>query len=263
MRFLLFQLHGPLASWGDIAVGDTRPSGSHPSRSALVGLLGACLGIEREDREGQESVRDSYAFGVEEWRMGEALWDFHTAQVPVRARVRSAVKEGMPVRTRRAALSLPDPRTILTRREYRTDGFWRVAVQARDGETPWSLESMAAALCRPVFTPYLGRRACPAALPFEPTVVEAESMVAAFRAAPSVVMEMIPGDRSGKGSGSGLSGLATSLGHGPSRYYWEDGLNAGLDAEQVVECRDEPRSRTRHLFGLRREHQASAPGEVR
>ena len=47
--FLVFQLYGALASWGDIAVGEYRPSQGHPSKSAITGLLAAALGIERED----------------------------------------------------------------------------------------------------------------------------------------------------------------------------------------------------------------------
>ena len=33
--YLVFQLYGPLASWGDIAVGETRPSTPIPSKSAI------------------------------------------------------------------------------------------------------------------------------------------------------------------------------------------------------------------------------------
>ena len=43
--YLLLRLYGPLASWGEIAVGESRHSAVQPSRSALLGLLGAALGI--------------------------------------------------------------------------------------------------------------------------------------------------------------------------------------------------------------------------
>ena len=49
MKFLVFQLQAPLSSWGDTAVGEYRGSYEHPGESALIGLLGAALGIRRED----------------------------------------------------------------------------------------------------------------------------------------------------------------------------------------------------------------------
>jgi CRISPR system Cascade subunit CasD len=36
--YLLFRLYGPLAAWGDIAVGEYRPSFAHPSKSAIIGF---------------------------------------------------------------------------------------------------------------------------------------------------------------------------------------------------------------------------------
>ena len=49
MEALIFQLYGPLASWGAPAVGETRPSSDHPGRAALLGLLanrfGCLLGV--------------------------------------------------------------------------------------------------------------------------------------------------------------------------------------------------------------------------
>lgn len=49
-QYLIFQLHGPMASWGV----DARRSASYhelPSRSALLGLLAAGVGIRRDDTE--------------------------------------------------------------------------------------------------------------------------------------------------------------------------------------------------------------------
>ena len=43
MEALIFQLYGPLASWGAPAVGETRPSSDHPGRAALLGLLASAL----------------------------------------------------------------------------------------------------------------------------------------------------------------------------------------------------------------------------
>ena len=53
MDFLVFQLQAPLAAWGDIAVGECRPTMAYPGQSALLGLLAAALGVRREDAEAQ------------------------------------------------------------------------------------------------------------------------------------------------------------------------------------------------------------------
>ena len=53
MECLLFRLYGPLASWGEIAVGESRHTAVYPSKSALLGLLAASLGIRRDEEERQ------------------------------------------------------------------------------------------------------------------------------------------------------------------------------------------------------------------
>ena len=78
--YLVFRLYGPLASWGEIAVGESRHSAAYPSRSALIGLLGAALGIERDDEAGQQALAAGYRFGVKLHAAGHPLRDYHTVQ---------------------------------------------------------------------------------------------------------------------------------------------------------------------------------------
>ena len=52
--YLVFRLYGPLASWGQAAVGGDRPTGLQPTRSAILGLLGAALGIKRDNNQDLE-----------------------------------------------------------------------------------------------------------------------------------------------------------------------------------------------------------------
>ena len=51
MEYLLFRLYGPLASWGEIAVGESRHTAAYPGKAALIGLLAAALGIRRDEEE--------------------------------------------------------------------------------------------------------------------------------------------------------------------------------------------------------------------
>ena len=50
-EYLVFQLYAPLASWGEEASGEIRHSATVPTRSALLGLLAAALGIRRDEEE--------------------------------------------------------------------------------------------------------------------------------------------------------------------------------------------------------------------
>ena len=178
MQFLVFQLCAPLSSWGDTAVGEHRGSREHPGESALIGLLGAALGIRRDDEVAHAALRDGYRFAVGVVSPGQLLRDYHTAQVPGRAALK-----GRPHATRRDELNVPkaDLNTILSTRDYRQDAAYVVAVQPQAG-APYPLDELAQRLREPRFVLYLGRKCCPPAAPLAPLVVEAVSAHAAFAA---------------------------------------------------------------------------------
>src|SRR5215470_15857056 len=91
--YLVFRLYGPMGSWGDIAVGEVRPSTVHPSKSAILGLIAAALGIKRPNTTRDDTERSAlevahgalaqgYGFAVCVDAPGVPLVDYHTAQVP-------------------------------------------------------------------------------------------------------------------------------------------------------------------------------------
>lgn len=245
MRGVLFQLFGPLAAWGEVAVGQVRPSAERPGPSALLGLVGACLGVPRTDDVGWGHLIDGYAFAVEEWSGGRAEWDFHTVQT-----VRQAtVKRAGGVRSRREALGL-ETYTFTSRREHRADGYWRVVIVPRDGAR-WGVEQIADAMRAPRFPLYLGRRACPLALPLDPRVVEGPSLVDALRGMPPRIHE---GGHPGQRSFQRIAGR-------PIRLYWDADLDVGLAPHETVERRDAVSSRRRWQFATRREHRAALAAE--
>lgn len=160
--YLVFRLYGPLASWGTAAVGEERPTGQVPSRSALLGLLGAALGIKREDESSQQELQTSVQFGIKQLSAGSLLRDYHTTQVPPQ---RSKVVH----LTRRAELCADKQETILSQRDYRCDGLWVVAVWLTE-KSAYTLSDFQKALQRPVYTLYLGRKSCPVAAPLDPVI---------------------------------------------------------------------------------------------
>ncbi len=176
METLIFQLQAPLSSWGEVAVGEYRPSAEYPSQSAIQGLLGAALGIARDDDAAQTAFRTGYRLAVGVLSQGRLLRDYHTAQVPSRTDLKKR-----PHATRRDELSLPkaDLNTILSSRDYRQDAAALVAVQAV-ANAPYSLAQLTEALKKPKFVLYLGRKSCPVAVPLHPRVLSAETINTAF-----------------------------------------------------------------------------------
>ena len=118
-RYLTFALVAPLASFGAIAVGERRSGWDRPGRSAVLGLVGACLGLRRDDDAGQEAVlaRD-YSVAMLCHSPGRLLADYHTTQVP-------SAKRGRLFATRAEELAEPELNTILSRRDYRS-GAWHL-----------------------------------------------------------------------------------------------------------------------------------------
>lgn len=176
MDTLIFQLQATLSSWGEVAVGEYRPSAEYPSQSAIHGLLGAALGIERDDDEAQAALRNGYRLAVGVLSQGRLLRDYHTAQVPSRSDLKKR-----PHATRKDELSLPktDLNTILSSRDYRQDAAALVAIQAM-ADAPYSLQHLAEALKKPKFVLYLGRKSCPLDEPLYPRVMEADTINVAF-----------------------------------------------------------------------------------
>jgi len=227
-EYLLFRLYGPLAAWGDIAVGEYRPSFAHPSKSAIIGLLAAALGIRRDEEEKQKSLAESCKFAVRVDSMGVLLRDYHTTQVP------SSQRERMHY-TRRSELAESDLNTILSSRDYRCDAVYTIAITVDDG-SPFSLHQLASALEKPVFILYLGRKSCPLALPLHPQTVNAVTLKDALLAMPT------PDE------------LAVIIPRGDVNVFWENEAASGVELQQIITRRDEPRSRRRWQFADRREN---------
>lgn len=172
---VLFTLWAPLAAMGDVAVGERRAAFDRPARSAVMGLLAGALGLTREDDDAHVALDAGYALALQVLSPGRLLQDYHTVQAP-------AARKGLAWPTRAAALAADKVETLLSLRDYRQDPVVTVAMVAR-GEPRWSPDMLAAALRRPVFAPYFGRKACPLGLPFAPLVFEGARLAAGFAAA--------------------------------------------------------------------------------
>ncbi len=172
--FLILRLDGPMQAWGTHTFEDFRPSNLFPTRSGLLGLLGACLGLERNDLAGQTQLAASVEFSVRVdqkrvrlehdesvFKRNVKLPDFHTV---MDARKVDGKANKFP---------------IVSRREYLFDAAFTVAVGSKPGASV-TLAQLAAALRQPLYTPSLGRRSCPLARPLLESELEAENALAAL-----------------------------------------------------------------------------------
>lgn len=244
-EYLVFRIYGPLASWGEIAVGEARHSSFYPSKSALTGLLGAALGVLRDDDARQRALVHEYRYAIQVLSPGTPLRDYHTVQSPPQQR-------GVRHRTRRQEVSnRARLGTLLSSREYRCDSLAVIAIEALPGAR-WPLTELAEALRSPYFTLYLGRKSCPLAAPVKPQVLSAESVLAAFQCASlSPLAALILPNCEAAEWPSRADRRLLSL-QEPA-YYWEDGMTSGLTAQMQVRRHDQPLSRRRWQFEPRTE----------
>jgi CRISPR system Cascade subunit CasD len=232
--FLTLVLVAPLGAMGSLAVGERRAGWDRPGRSAILGLIAGCLGLDRAAEADHAAL--SAGFGLAIRREGAAtalLSDYHTAQT-------APTRKNRAFATRREELAVADRQTILSRRDYRTGAAFTLALWPRKA-SPWTLADLAKVLRQPCFTPYLGRRSCPLALPMAPLIVPAETVVAAFRARD---LAAHPIERA-------------ILAQGGDGTIWSDFGDAepalGLAVSHRETRRDEPVSRARWQFDLREE----------
>jgi CRISPR system Cascade subunit CasD len=236
-NYLLFRLYGPLCSWGDIAVGEVRPSFAHPTKSAVLGLVAAALGIKRDEDEKHAALADSYGFAVFVEDMGRPLSDYHTIQVPPGKERYASRRDEL---TRKSKDEL---KTILSTRDYRTDAVYTVALWEKSPGA-WSMEDIREHLKKPKFTLYLGRKSCPLAIDLQPQIVPAPSLREAFEKSRFVDFKIITGYEY----------------HQENKIlYWEEIDTAGIKHEKIFERRDTPLSRARWQFDVRKEYYASVP----
>lgn len=236
MQFLLFTYYAPMAAHGEVAVGERRMGWDRPSRSAILGLVAAALGIDRSDEEQHLRLDATLWYAVRTDAGGRPFTDYQTTQVPgTRRNTRFA--------TRREELAADDLNTILSVREWRTDALYTVVLWRRL-ENGVTLESIAAALKAPAFTLYGGRRAGPFGWPLSPRLVEAADLVAALRGDPMGQDELLD---------TWLGRLCHQPAHRPLAFDADAIGHGAPEPNMIVVRRDRLVSRQRWQFAERRE----------
>lgn len=141
MSTLLLRLAGPLQSWGTDSRFDVRRTGREPSKSGVIGMVAAALGLSRED---DSKIRDlaGLRMGIRADREGSLLRDYQT------------------VKAKQNKLYGPaKDMAYVTNRYYLSDAVFLVGLE---GDRKL-LEQIKEALQSPAYPLYLGRRSCPPA----------------------------------------------------------------------------------------------------
>ncbi len=226
-EYLMFQLYGPLASWGEEAVGEVRHTAMAPTRSALLGLLAAALGIRRDEEERLTHFNQHYHLAVHSLSSRERwLRDYHTVSAP-----RESKKYRYHTRRDELCLAPGEVGTLISLRDYRVDGYWHVAV-SETPDAPYTLEALRGALLTPHFPLYLGRKSCPLALPLAPRLITGSLWEVFFK----TMQEMRAPELGGIVQKEGLC-------------YWDDPEENSLARQQTQRCHDQSVSRKRWQFG--------------
>jgi CRISPR system Cascade subunit CasD len=237
-EYLVFRLYGPMASWGQAAVGGDRPTGVQPTRSAILGLLGAALGIKRENEAALQDLQQSVRIAIKQCVTSSLMRDYHTTQVPSHSKK-------VVHRSRKSELREDKLNTILSSRDYRCDGLWSIALSSTEQATV-KLEQIKNALLKPAFVLSLGRRSCPLAAPVNPKLITQEKLKDALDTEFPAITRSAKEDNIWLGS------------NGRVTYYWEGDKNEMKHSSILTThpC-DEPINRKRWQFKQRVMHQLS------
>lgn len=145
-----------MRSWGGISLGDDRGSLPHPTASGMLGFLGACAGIDRDDK-----------LMVNRWYAG---WDV----VTVSERTPTVMVDYQSSHGSRQGNGDQNNNAVISNRAYLLSGVECVAFIERNVDELFDIAIRG--LNAPVFTPYIGRLCSPLMAPPDAEIVECASV---------------------------------------------------------------------------------------
>lgn len=181
MPALSFYLDAPMQSWGASSKYQYRETNSFPTKSAIIGIIAAAMGIDKHSQD--ETIHlaplvDLLLTVVKIGKSSTRLMDFHT--------IGGGYDKGASLREK---MSIPQKAsgapfgTVITRRSYLTDAAF---IAVLEGESS-VLEQVRTALLDPKWGVWLGRKNCLPATPLTPIIAVDRS------AALAEILTAIPG----------------------------------------------------------------------
>jgi CRISPR system Cascade subunit CasD len=213
-----------MQAWGATLPGELRPSDDHPTKSGVLGMLGACLGLRDHQEEEMQSLQNNLLFACREDLPGSIMEDYHTVQLPIKRfqafDAKTKIRKG-------------EDTTLISTRQYLCDAMFTVSLSG----ALESLEALKAAIEKPEFTPYLGRKCCLPALSMRPQIVEATTIQEAFSKYVADPDKQLSRERPPK-----------------QRVFWE-GTDTSIPVQKSYPRQDLLNSRRTRTFRRRTEHQ--------
>jgi CRISPR system Cascade subunit CasD len=148
MQYLAMILDAPLQSWGFDSRFQRRTTALHPTKSGIVGLLCAALGLAKGSQAETEWLPKIAKLRMTVVTIPRTVSQEH---IPLRR-----VEDFHTVENTRRASGQPNPDPVVTRRQYLVDALFGVLLA---GETEM-LTRIADALKNPTWGVWLGRKSC-------------------------------------------------------------------------------------------------------
>ncbi|HMO82187.1 MAG TPA: type I-E CRISPR-associated protein Cas5/CasD [Pyrinomonadaceae bacterium] len=170
-HILFMRLAGPMQSWGVKSRFSRRDTGKEPSKSGVIGLICAAMGIDRDNDSHPDFIGlQKTRLGIRVLRGGNMESDYHTARDV-------AIADAKQKKDR----TFTTKDTELSTRFYLADADFIVALESDDRDL---LERVHAALKRPKWQLFLGRKAFVPSVPVfvrdELAIVEGSDILSAL-----------------------------------------------------------------------------------
>lgn len=194
MPSISFYLDAPMQSWGTSSKFQYRETGAFPSKSAVIGLVAAALGIDknRPDETAQLAPICNLRFTAVKLPKPHPVnrfTDFHTVgggYTPKDGRDSTSWEAMMCNHKASGGIKKTSgsPDTVITRRSYLTDAAFAAILEGNDEAL---LKKIQLALLDPVWGIWFGRKTCLPATPLTPTIANSP------QEALDALLQIIPG----------------------------------------------------------------------
>ncbi|MDA7633578.1 type I-E CRISPR-associated protein Cas5/CasD [bacterium] len=155
---LALLLDGPMQAWGHASRFERRNTASHPTRSALLGIIAAALGIDKHSPDEAEQLSRFGLLGITTVKLDKH--DQKGRDLPIQFLNDYHTVTGI----RRASGKVDKTATVQTYRQYLLDARFAVLI---DGPPPL-LQEISLGLQNPRWGTWLGRKCC---IPSSPLLV--------------------------------------------------------------------------------------------
>ena len=164
-----FLIDSPLMSWGVSSRFSQRETEAYPTKSALIGLMAAAMGIDNQDTGESVALAPLLELKLTVFRLERGpgrpfgrLSDFHTVGGGFDPRESNFSRMSIP----RKASGGPSANAAITRRTYLTEARFIAVLRGEEVV----LKDVSRALLDPVWGVWFGRKTCIPAMPLSPVI---------------------------------------------------------------------------------------------